>query len=328
MLAVPADRLPAALGELDPGNRALLDLSLRRGVSDAEIGELLRKDPGDVARGREAVLELLADALDVSGHDRRERVRSAVVALPEEAWSGPRPRAEPEPEARPEPEAPVPQREPVPAAERTAAPEPGERTAAPGPGEEETAEHRPPREEFYFRPDPPRRGRGGLIAAIGLLVVIAAVAVLLLSGGDDDEPAPDSDRTGTEPAPSPGGPGGDEGDGEGAPDGERAVTLRPLAGERGQGRAIVARDGSIVVTVRGLPRAEGGYTAWLYDSIVEAVSLGTFEGPDGRVQVRLPAEAARYRFIDVSQEPPDGNPNHSGDSVLRAPLRDLLSRGD
>ena len=51
MLAVPADRLPGALADLDPGNRALLDLSLRRGVSDAEIGELLRKEPADVARG-------------------------------------------------------------------------------------------------------------------------------------------------------------------------------------------------------------------------------------------------------------------------------------
>ena len=51
MLAVPADRLPDAIGDLDPGNRALLDLSLRRGVSDAEIGELLRKEPADVAAG-------------------------------------------------------------------------------------------------------------------------------------------------------------------------------------------------------------------------------------------------------------------------------------
>src|SRR5688500_10152095 len=89
MLAVPADRLPTAIGDLDPGNRALLDLSLRRGVSDAEIGELLRKEPAQVARGRDAVLELLADALDVGGHDRRERVRTAVAELPDEAWHPP-----------------------------------------------------------------------------------------------------------------------------------------------------------------------------------------------------------------------------------------------
>src|SRR5687767_9559401 len=103
MLAVPADRLPAALADLDPGNRALLDLSLRRGVSDAEIGELLRKQPDEVARGRDAVLGLLADALDVSGHDRRERVRAAISALPDDAWRT-RPPAEPPPAPRDEAE--------------------------------------------------------------------------------------------------------------------------------------------------------------------------------------------------------------------------------
>ena len=104
MLAVPADRLPRALADLDPGNRALLDLSLRRGVSDAEIGELLRKDPADVARGRDAVLELLCDALDVGGHDRRERVRQAVSALPDDAW---RPGVAPPPGPTP-PQPPIP----------------------------------------------------------------------------------------------------------------------------------------------------------------------------------------------------------------------------
>src|SRR5688500_20326408 len=88
MLAVPADRLPAALADLDPGNRALLDLSLRRGVSDAEIGELLRKDPDEVARGRDTVLGLIADVLGLEGDDRRERVRRAVAELPDEAWRG------------------------------------------------------------------------------------------------------------------------------------------------------------------------------------------------------------------------------------------------
>src|SRR5688500_4998098 len=131
MLAVPADRLPAALADLDPGNRALLDLSLRRGVSDAEIGELLRKDPDDVARGRDAVLGLLADSLAVGGDDRRERVRRAITELPDEAWRAsptateavrPGPAApetgEPEPDAEPETEAaspapdPAPEREP------------------------------------------------------------------------------------------------------------------------------------------------------------------------------------------------------------------------
>ena len=118
MLAVPADRLPDAIGDLDPGNRALLDLSLRRGVSDAEIGELLRKQPSDVARGRDAVLELLADALDVNGHDRRERVREAVAALPDDAWQVRAP-APPPPPSEPRAEEPPPPSRPSPPASRS-----------------------------------------------------------------------------------------------------------------------------------------------------------------------------------------------------------------
>ena len=41
---------------------------------------------------------------------------------------------------------------------------------------------------------------------------------------------------------------------------------------------------------------------------------GTF-----RVSARLPEGYRRYRFIDVSREPADGNRNHSGQSVLRVP---------
>src|SRR5687768_1015155 len=171
MLAVPADRLPAALADLDPGNRALLDLSLRRGVSDVEIGELLRKDPADVARGRDAVLELLADALDVGGHDRRDRVRQAVAALPDDAWRTRRAAPSSAPPARP-PRRPAPP--PPPAA--------GERAPEPKPQRE------PPRDfddRPYFAPEPDRSRRGRLLAALGLLAVLGVVVALLASGGGD-----------------------------------------------------------------------------------------------------------------------------------------------
>ena len=41
MLAATPDLLAAALADLDPGSRALLDLSLRRGMPDEEIAEFL-----------------------------------------------------------------------------------------------------------------------------------------------------------------------------------------------------------------------------------------------------------------------------------------------
>jgi hypothetical protein len=301
MLAVPADRLPAALGDLDPGNRALLDLSLRRGVSDAEIGELLRKEPGDVARGRDAVLELLADALDVGGHDRRERVREAVAALPDDAWraspcaSPPPPRdpaAEPEPPDEPQP----------PTRARIDSSLSDDRAKAAGDRDDDS----------YFAPEP-RRSRRGLLVVLLLLGVIAAIgAVLLASGGDDDDEPSSSDGGDTPPAQTDGGK--DEG---------RTEPLVRLGDGRGEGRIAVTDEGA-TITLRGLPAPDGAYQVWLYDSIVDAQSLGTVSGGSGRVQVKLPADARSYRFVDVSREPADGNPNHSGESVLRAPLGSLL----
>ena len=35
--------------------------------------------------------------------------------------------------------------------------------------------------------------------------------------------------------------------------------------------------------------------------------------------VRLPVPVTDFRYIDVSREPDDGDPAHSGDSVLRGP---------
>jgi anti-sigma-K factor RskA len=305
MLAVPADRLPDAIGDLDPGNRALLDLSLRRGVSDSEIGELLRKEPTDVARGRDAVLELLADALEVNGHDRRERVREAVAGLPDDAWQVRAPAPTPPP---------TPSAEPVDEEELD---EPATEPEAEGARDlDRAATAREFGDELYLEPEGKRRSsRTGLIALLGLAAVIVALILLLSSGGDDDDDSGATQGNGSPPAQN-GGPG-PQANG-------KTQKLIPLGNGKGTGTVTVTDEGA-TVTVSGLPKPDGDYQVWLYNDIVDAQSLGTISGGSGKVQVKLPSDASDYRFLDVSNEPADANPNHSGASVLRAPLGELLN---
>ena len=312
MLTVPTDRLPGAIGDLDPGNRALLDLSLRRGVSDAEIGELLRKEPTDVARGRDAVLELLADALDVGGHDRRERVRLAVAALPDDAWQ---PRLAPPARERAVPERvsePAEADEPVDDAPELADEPPAAPTVERDRAEDRARAARELDDGYIFEPQEPKSSRWGrTLALLGVLAVVVALAILLLSGGDDDD-EPSGDGNGSQQAQN----GGPEG---------QTQALAALGGGKGSGQVSVTDEGA-TITIRGLPDPDPGtYQVWLYDNLVDAQSLGTFSKGSGQLEVKLPPDARQYRYLDVSHEPPDANPNHSGDSVLRARLNELQS---
>jgi hypothetical protein len=77
----------------------------------------------------------------------------------------------------------------------------------------------------------------------------------------------------------------------------------------------------LVLRVGGL-RA-GGYQVWLYNSVIEAKSLGGARGTKLDLDLHLPPSANHFRAIDVSREPRDGNANHSGQSVLRVSLAKL-----
>jgi len=79
---------------------------------------------------------------------------------------------------------------------------------------------------------------------------------------------------------------------------------------------------SLVVDTSGLPEADGFYEVWLLDlEHGRMVALGALDD-DGRGSLTVP-EGVRlgdYPEVDVSLEPDDGDPAHSGDSVLRGPL--------
>jgi anti-sigma-K factor RskA len=153
-------------------------------------------------------------------------------------------------------------------------------------------------------PRPRRRGllvlRPAVALAFAVALVLAGLGGGLLAGGGGEEPA--------------GGP------------------PRPLTAVAGAGTGVAAARGEVRMTaagaevhVSGLPGTSRGgyYELWLLNSGDDLVALGSFRVPasgEADVEVPMPTEPARYRYLDVSAEPADGDPAHSGRSVLRASL--------
>ncbi len=143
-----------------------------------------------------------------------------------------------------------------------------------------------------------RRSRLLLAAAASLVVGvgIGAGAVALGTGGDDEGLA------------------------------VAAAALDPLAdsGATGEARVVERADGTLVLEV-DLTAADperGFYEVWLLDEAVEdLVSLGIVRG-GSEVALTLPSgvDLGEYPIVDVSVEPLDGDPGHSGVSVARGTL--------
>jgi anti-sigma-K factor RskA len=131
-------------------------------------------------------------------------------------------------------------------------------------------------------------------AAIVLVLLGGAGAALLARGGDDTSP-----------------PG-------------RDVALAPTGdGPRGAHADARLERAAMHLTVSGLPRVAGGgfYEVWMLRDPTHLVALGSFRvGADGRARIDLPVTASPRRFpvLDISREPADGDPAHSGHSVLRS----------
>ena len=120
-----------------------------------------------------------------------------------------------------------------------------------------------------------------------------------------------------------GGNGGSQGPGTGVTD----LVLRRIGdGPPGaQGDVFVAESKQrAMVDVEGLKPSgpHAFYELWLLDDDGRMIALGSFRiGADGRSKVELPIPVApsRYRYFDVSLQADNGNPAHSGISILRGP---------
>jgi hypothetical protein len=239
---VNSDRVEGALKELGAEDRALVELSVVRGVSDDEIASLLGTDPDTVRSRRDAAIGDLAaaagDSSEVGQATTVDHLRSSGRAA----------------------------------------------------GSAATAEAAGP-----------ERSRRLTLALLGGLAIALAVAlVLALSGGDEPEPSSS----------------------EGA-----AARLLPIAGGAPLGTVRVEGSGDsarLRLRVRGLPAPpKGGYVVWLYNSVSDARSLGGGLRGTFSLDSPLPRDWSRYQSVDISRERADGNRNHSGQSVVRAPLAPL-----
>ena len=109
------------------------------------------------------------------------------------------------------------------------------------------------------------------------------------------------------------------------------AALAPLATApaTARGDAWVLADDELRVDVSNLPLSTGYYEVWLIDPDSDGLmkSIGSLPNRTDvtdRTDVTLPippgTDLNRYRLVDISAEPHDGKPTHSGDSLLRGTL--------
>ena len=160
---------------------------------------------------------------------------------------------------------------------------------------------------------------------VGLLLVGAVVAAIVIASGGDNG----SGDQGAAPVTNARPGGGTTSAGRPAPKqaGPR-VTFQRLNGTYGRGTAQLIWEGDsarLRVRLTSLLRpVGGGYALWVLNSANDARQLLSTRDTSLDRDVRLPPGYARYRYVELSREPTD-DPDHSGLSLLRAPLRELAA---
>ncbi len=113
-------------------------------------------------------------------------------------------------------------------------------------------------------------------------------------------------------------------EGDGSPAVVASARLEPVVGTVGAGTVTVrgaAGSRVLVLAVEGLAPGKGLHEVWLLaDDGRRLVSLGLLDGSDARLAVPAELDLRQFSVVDVSVERADGNPAHSGDSVLRGRL--------
>lgn len=99
--------------------------------------------------------------------------------------------------------------------------------------------------------------------------------------------------------------------------------LDRLQGDTAEGTADLVDDNGTLrlqVDTTGLDDSDGFFEVWMIDPAVsQLVSLGPLRS-DGIYDLPPGMDAAAFPIVDVSIEPLDGDPTHSGNSILRGQL--------
>lgn len=276
-----------SLRKADPQDRALLDLSLRRKVKDDVVAAVLRLQPEEVVYRRAAALDRLAADLGIYDDADRARLSDELAEMPATEWPDDTKNGAPDPA-------------PAPVAAAAASPSP---SSPPEPPPEPPAPAAPPKRDRRRRPLV-------VVAVIVIGALLGAFIGLVLFGGDSDD---DNGAPATAQAP--------------APPAAKSVQLTAIAPDfPARGTASIKGSGAdsrLVMSLTDLPPREEAYAVWLYNDLTDAVLVDRVVGSSLEVNKVLPADPSGYKYIDVSREPIDDNPNHSGASLMRVPVAEL-----
>jgi len=101
----------------------------------------------------------------------------------------------------------------------------------------------------------------------------------------------------------------------------------PVSAPTAHGKAVIKRvangQRTMTINVKDLPVAKNGfYEVWLMNAKpVRFIAVGSLDGKhNGVFQLPPGLDLSAYPYIDVSLQPFNGNPLHSGDSVVRGNL--------
>jgi hypothetical protein len=334
MTPVAPQRLIDAAGSLEPADRALLDLLVKRGFDNDSLARLSRVNAAAIVARRERIVNRLSDELGLPTDQVRGTLDELGVTPLGPGAARPAPangngahtvRDPPDPPGTAPPLVATPVATPaVVEALGTA----GRVGVADLP---HSAEPRSPR----------RRLVSATVAVLGVAAVVVVLAlgspkplrhaaVTRLTAGAAN---PSTATAAASSAPGPAAPV--------APPAPITTPARPrplhprsaagaypqrlaiLPGGTSQASGSIALAGSAAhprlrLRITGLIAARAGYyEAWLYNSILDSAPLIQLRSGRTSFSARLPHNYRRYQRIDISFQPP-GMANDSGESVMRA----------